>query len=133
MEWDLIDACWRPTIFPPGRFIGWTTHCSGSLLADQTYSQYASCPQSYENPIVSDSAAPSGAIRWKSSSLISVSEEAQLILRVSVQSELVYHGSFCDRLFPLSENDTTRDAMARILAAFKNHVRVSHGGDVAGS
>jgi hypothetical protein len=62
-----------------------------------------------------------------------MSEEAQLILRVSVQSELVYHGSFCGRLFPLSENDTPKDAMARILAAFKDHVRVSHGATFAGS
>jgi hypothetical protein len=59
--------------------------------------------------------------------------KAQLIFRVSVQSELVYQCSLCDRIFPLSDNETPRDAMARILEAFKEHVRVSHGGDVTAS
>jgi len=55
--------------------------------------------------------------------------KAQLIFRVS-HDELVYQCSLCDHIFPLSEDDTPRDAMAKLLVAFKDHVRASHGGNV---
>jgi hypothetical protein len=74
---------------------------------------------------VPDSSLLSGATKWKLSFL-----KAQLIFRVSVRDELEYQCSLCDHIFPLSENDTPRDAMAKLVVAFKEHVRVTHGGDV---
>src|SRR6185436_10030139 len=73
----------------------WQTRPTPSTHRARSPTRIQLCPTVRRPPV---------QLRWKSSSLISVSEEAQLILRVSVQSELVYHGSFCGRLFPLSEN-----------------------------
>jgi len=56
--------------------------------------------------------------------------KAQLIVTVSVNDQaMVYECSQCGRAFLLLENRTAKEAMAKLWAEFKDHVRVSHPDD----
>jgi hypothetical protein len=67
------------------------------------------------------------------SSLISMSEKAQLIVEVSVPGEVAYQCSLCGRVFPLPANPAPKEAMGKIWAEFKDHIRTSHSEHVDSS
>jgi hypothetical protein len=45
----------------------------------------------------------------------------------------MYQCSLCGQEFQLGENQTAKEAMKELMAAFKDHTRVRHPGDFIGS
>ncbi len=57
-------------------------------------------------------------------------EKAHLIITASVNGQaMAYECSQCGRAFFLLEDRTAKEAMAKLWAEFKDHVRVSHPDD----
>jgi hypothetical protein len=60
-------------------------------------------------------------------------EKAHLIIKIPVKgAPFVYQCSLCAQLFPLASDGTVKESMARLWAAFKDHIRESHesSGDI---
>lgn len=60
-------------------------------------------------------------------------EQAQLVIRLSAQHEVVYQCSLCGHTFPLTGDEPPKESMTRLWAAFKEHVRTSHCDEVISS
>jgi len=61
-------------------------------------------------------------------------EKAQLIVKAPVKGmPFVYQCSLCDQLFPLAGDGPVKESMAKVWAAFKDHIRASHGDQITSS
>jgi len=59
-----------------------------------------------------------------------VKGKGQLIINVPVNHEsLVYQCSLCGQVFQLAEDRSAKEAMAELMAAFKDHMRERHPED----